>query len=153
MLSWRRDAGRSPWFGLVLASVPGFAFTLGRDLTELLAVSLLAGGILASRHGRWWATARSWSLAVLTREQVLLAVVAFGLWRLWEVVRRRERPGIPDAAWLLPGLAYVAWQVVVFAVSSDLPARKGAGHHFGCRSRVSEDRSPSGCRSSTAGST
>ncbi len=126
-----RDAGRSPWFGLLLAAVPGFAMTLSRDLTELCAVALLVGGLLAARRGRWWLVAGLWSFAVLTREQVVFPIAAYGLWRLWQIVRRRVRFGPADAAWLVPALAYAAWQVVVLQVDGHLPARSGVGANFG----------------------
>ena len=68
---------------------------------------------------------------MLTREQVVFPIAAYGLWRLWQIVRRRVRFGPADAAWLVPALAYAAWQVVVLQVDGHLPARSGVGANFG----------------------
>ncbi len=123
-----RDHGRSPWFGLAVASVPAFAFTLSRDLTELVAAAVLAAGILAATKGRWWLAAALWSYAVLTREQLLIPIAAFAMWRLWTIVRRRSRPDVQDAAWVVPVVAFVAWQMVIWRVDGEFPLFSGSSN-------------------------
>ncbi len=122
------DHGRSPWFGLAVASVPAFAFTLSRDLTELVAAAVLAAGVLAATKGRWWLAAALWSYAVLTREQLLIPIAAFAMWRLWTIVRRRSRPDVQDAAWILPAVVFVAWQMVIWRVDGEIPLFSGSSN-------------------------
>ena len=125
------EAGRSRWLGLVFAGVPGFVFTLARDLTELAAGATLVAGVLAARRQVWWAGALLWSYAVLTREQLVIPVAAYGIWRLTEVFRRRERLGAADAMWLVPALAFITWQAVVVAATGSLASESGVGPHTG----------------------
>ncbi len=125
------EGGRSPWMGLVLAGVPGAAFVLARDLAELVAVALLAGGFLAIRRQRWWLAAGLWSYAVLTREQLVLAIAAFGTWRIVEVGRRRSRPDRRDLVWTLPALAFCTWQGVILTTQDGFATGSGVSPHLG----------------------
>jgi hypothetical protein len=128
--SMARDAGRSVWLGLVVAGVPGFAMALSRDLSDLLGAALFLGGLLAARRGRWWLAAGLWSYGVLTREQLVIPVAVFGLWRLGALVRRRSRVSAADAAWILPAVAFAGWQLVVLATSGRLPLTSATGNNL-----------------------
>ncbi len=124
-------AGRSSWWGLALPAFPGFVTTLSRDLAELTAAALLVGGVVAARRSRWWVTAALWSWGVVTREQLLVPVAAFGAHRAWLLVTRRARPGAADAAWALPAAAFATWQGVGLAATGTVPLRSGAATNLG----------------------
>jgi hypothetical protein len=131
------DAGHPAAYGLLVAAVPGLVMPLGRDLAECVTVACLLGGVLALRRGRPVLAAGLWSYAVLTREQALVTVAAYALWRLAPPVRRlalgagdepeRPRPGPADAAWAVPAAVFVAWQAVLWRSTGDLPAVSAGG--------------------------
>lgn len=126
-----RDAGRSPWWGLGLVSIPGFVFTLSRDLTEIVAAVAIVGAVLASRRSRWWWCGALWGFGVLTREQVLVPVAVFAAWNLLQIARRRRSVGRQDVAWSVPLLLFGTWQAVVYRVDGALPQLSGSSNAIG----------------------
>ena len=116
-----RRAGRHALWGLLLVAYFGFVFSLGRDLTEPLAAVGMVGGLLAYRAGRPVLAGAAFTLGVLSRETVLVAVGALALVRIAEVARRRARPGRAEAAWVVPAVAFVAWQLVCMADTATVP--------------------------------
>ena len=116
-----RQAGRHARGGLLLVAYFGFVFSLGRDLTEPLAAAGMVGGLLAYRAGRPLLAGGAFSVGALSRETVLVAVGALALVRVLDVVRRRHRPGWPEAAWVVPAAAFLGWQLVCRAVTSTVP--------------------------------
>ena len=48
-------------------------------------------------------------------------ILGYGLWRLYQIARRRRPPGAEDAPWLLPGLAFVAWQALLWSRTDEIP--------------------------------
>jgi hypothetical protein len=107
--------------GLVMASIPGLVFALSRDLAEVVTVAALLAGVLALQRARPGWAAAAWCVAVVSREQAMLVVVGYGLWRLAELVRGRARPGRDDLPWLVPPLVFGAWQGVLWLSIGDLP--------------------------------
>ncbi len=102
-----RRRGVSPWWSLVvpLAAVE----TLAELTPELLALTLLVAGILWWQRDRSVAAVVAFSLAALTRETMLVGVVAVAVWDL-----AGQRPGPPPrwrsvAPLLAPFAAYFAW--------------------------------------------
>jgi hypothetical protein len=141
-----QQAGRHALWGLLLAGYFGFATSVARDLTEPLAAACLLGGILAWRGRRFGWAAGLFAFGALTRETALVAPFALGVTRLVAFARHRARPGAQDLAWLVPGAAFVAWEVVlkqatgVFPILGDggknagvplLAALRAIGHNFG----------------------
>src|SRR6201994_3309910 len=114
-------AGRHALWGLLLAGYFGFATSVARDLTEPLAAACLLGGILAYRHRRFGWAAGLFAFGALTRETALVAPFALGVTRLVAFARRRGRPGAEDLAWLVPGAAFVAWEVVLKRGTGGVP--------------------------------
>lgn len=101
-------AGRAPIAGLLVATTPGLVYAVARDLSDAVALAAVLAGIVALQRGRvGWATA-AWVGAVVTREQALVVVAGYGLWRVVALVqswRRHPAPvatpalvGAPDAA-------------------------------------------------------
>jgi hypothetical protein len=108
-----RDSGRSPLWGLAFLSFPLWSFSVGRDLTEPLEVALLLAGFYALRRERWgWATA-AFAGAALARETAVVVVAVLAVERVYTWIRREDRPGRRDLVWVVPGVAFVAWQAVV----------------------------------------
>jgi len=112
-----RDCGRHPLWGLLLAGYFGFFISVGCDLTEPVAAACLLGGVLAWRRGRPVLAGLVTGYGVLTRETVLIAVLALVLTRLAAMTRGRARPGAADLAWCLPLMAFAAWQLILRAVT------------------------------------
>ncbi|HET9102347.1 MAG TPA: hypothetical protein VFN55_03260 [Solirubrobacteraceae bacterium] len=129
--SWAQRHGRSPWWGAVIGLMPGVIMSTQRDLSDLLAVTLMLAGMLSWRDGRRWLSAALLSGAVLTREPMVLAVVAIGgasavaALRAWRDPAQRK--AIVVASWptvVVPALAFWGWQL--YARTRVLGA--GAGH-------------------------
>lgn len=142
-------AGRAPAYGLLVAAAPGLVMPLGRDLAECLTVACLLGGVVALCGRRPLVATCLWSYAVLTREQALVTIAAYAIWRAAPPVRRLvtgtgdhrsgdhrsgdhrsgddtagtdRPPALADLAWLVPGLVFVGWQAVLWRSTGDLPA-------------------------------
>jgi hypothetical protein len=89
-----RDAGRAPAWGLVVAGFWGFLWTMGRDLTELVAAAAVVAGLLAIRRRRFIVAGLVLSVGVLSRETVLVLIGAIVLARLlgWARFAGGRRP-------------------------------------------------------------
>jgi hypothetical protein len=145
-------AGRLPVWGLLVAGAPGLVLALSRDLAEVVTLAALLGGVVAlstgvsglgsgdrpgaglDRHrtgsaGPVLATL-AWSFAVVSREQALVVIAGYGLWRLAGVVTRRVRAGVDDLPWVVPPLVFVAWQGVLWASLGELPAAAASGSNL-----------------------
>jgi hypothetical protein len=125
-----RDAGRHAAWGLLVAGFWGFVFSIGRDLPEVVASCFLVGGLLALRRRRPVVAGLLFAGAVLTLETTLDVVLAVGLVCVVELARRRRRPGPRDLAWVIPGAAFVAWQLVGLSDTGVLPMRADGGDNL-----------------------
>lgn len=114
-------AGRPALTGLLMATTPGLVYALSRDLSDVVTLAALLAGIVAlrdRRHG--WATV-AWTVAVLSREQALVAIAGYALWRLAALVRRRVGPSAADLPWLVPPVVTVLWQGFVWLRIGEVP--------------------------------
>jgi hypothetical protein len=116
----RRHQRHALW-GLAFAMYYGFAFTLAYDLTEIVEVSFLLLGLLAASKQRYVLSALALSGAVLSRESALFFVPAIASWRLYTMVRKRERPSGIDLTWAVPSLMFGLWQLVVRNATGRFP--------------------------------
>jgi hypothetical protein len=99
--------GRSQWWALIVP-IAGFE-TLTEATPELFSLALVGTGVVLWQRGRRGSAAAVLSVAVLTRETMLLAVVAIALWELAHAagdVRARVRRVLPLAA---PFVVYLTW--------------------------------------------
>jgi hypothetical protein len=126
-----QQAGRHALWGLLLAGYFGFATSVARDLTEPLAAACLLAGILACRRRRFVLAGILFASGALTRETALVAPFALAVVRLVALARRRARPGREDLAWALPGLAFVAWELVLKAATGVFPILGDGGKNAG----------------------
>ena len=119
-----RDSTRHALWGLFIVGYWGYAFSLTRDLAEIWAAVWLLAGIFALRRRRPVLAGLLLTAAVLTRETTLVFVAAVALTSLANLSRRaRPEPAAgadphrvrAQAAWVLPVVAFAAWQGAVRA--------------------------------------
>jgi hypothetical protein len=127
--------GRHAGWGLLLAGYWGFAFSVSRDLSEIMAATATLAGLVLLLDRKHLAAAVAFCVAVLTREQALLTAGLFSagaLVSMWRAEPRplRERLG-PLLPLLLPPLSLAAWSAVVYAVSGDVPLTSSSSSNFG----------------------
>lgn len=104
-----RAVGRHALWGLVLPLYPGFAVSLGLDTAEIVAALFGSLGILLVVRRRYaWATL-ALVAAMFTRETTLL--IAIGIAVAWLIARIRRAEAPPAWVFVVPGAAYVAWEV------------------------------------------
>ena len=118
---YARDHGRRAWWGLMIAGSTGLTMTLSRDLCEIVMVAGLVGGVVSLGRRRPLIAGACWIAAVLAHEQSLVIVGAYAAFRIVQVVARRIGPGRDDLAWVVPGFAFVAWQVAASFALGHLP--------------------------------
>ena len=126
-----RDGGWHALAGLLLPGYFGLLTSLSRDTAEPLAAACLLAGLLAVRARRPVLAALLLAYGVLTRETVMVAVAAIAIVRVIGVLRRTQRPGRDDLAWVLPAVMFVAWQVVVKAATGSIPLLADGGRNAG----------------------
>jgi hypothetical protein len=120
-----RQAGRAAPWGLLVAGPSCYLFSLGYDLTELVAGALLAWALVHLRRGHHRSAAALLSLGALTRESVLVTVAAVGLTRLVALARSSARPGRADLPWLVPLGCFLGWQLICHHTLGTFPATSG----------------------------
>ncbi len=126
-----RDGGRHALAGLLLPGFFGLITSLSRDTAEPVAAAALLAGLLAIRGRRPVLAAVLLAYGALTRETVMVAVAAIAIMRVIGVLRRTQRPGREDLAWAVPGVVFVAWQVVVKAATGSIPLLADGGRNAG----------------------
>lgn len=126
-----QEAGRHAVWGLIVPGFPGFIMALARDLSEITAACFVLAGLLALRRQRPLAPGMLFSAAVLTRESTMLVVIAVAAvdvvrrWRKFRHPRAVDSDhtgvGLAAAAWALPTLAFLAWQLALAAATGSAP--------------------------------
>lgn len=124
-------AGHHPAWGLVALAYPGFVYTIGLDLAELTAVTLLAAGMLAARRQSWLLVAALWSAAVLTRESAAVLPLSAALVVAFLLVRRRPVDRGLALAAAAPLVVAVGWQLVLGRVFGEIPVLSSGGKNIG----------------------
>jgi hypothetical protein len=128
-----RQAGRHALAGLLLPTYFGIITSLSRDTAEPLAAACLIAGLLAVRARRPVLASLLLVYGVLTRETVLVAVVAIAVVRAVGLLRRQHSAwfGLDDLPWLLPTVAFFAWQVAVKAATGSFALLADSGRNAG----------------------
>ncbi len=130
--AFARLGGHHALWGLLLPCYFGLLTSVGRDTAEPVACAFLLGGLLALRRRRPVLAGALLAVGALTRETVMVAAAAIALVRVVGWLRlRRVRLGREDVAWLLPGVVFVAWEVVVKAVTGTIPLDADDGRNAG----------------------
>ncbi len=125
-----QSAGRHAAWGLLVPGFWGFVFSIGRDLPEVVASCFLVAGLLALRRQKPLPAGLLFAGAVLTLETTLDVVIAIGIVGVVQIAGRRRRPALWDLAWVIPGVAFVAWQLVGLAATGTLPMRADGGDNL-----------------------
>lgn len=120
---WAQSLGRHAIWGLLPAGYFGMVWSLSRDLTEITAITLVVGGIVAWRSNRFLLAGLAFSLAALSRETAMIVVLALAVTRGVEMVRRHQRANPSDVSWALPIVTFVGWQLANFAAYGSFPFR------------------------------
>ena len=105
------QAGRHALWGLAFAAYMGLVISVGRDTSEPLADACMLAGILAYRHSKYIWAAAGIAYAVFTNEPILALPVGYALVRLYQMWKKRVKPGMPDLVWVLPGAVFVILEV------------------------------------------
>jgi len=125
------EGGRHALTGLLMPGYFGLITSLSRDTAEPLAAVCLLAGLLAVRGRRPVLAAALLACGALTRETVMVAVAAIAIMRVIGILRGRARPGREDLAWVVPAVAFAAWQVVVKAATGSVPLLADSGRNAG----------------------
>jgi hypothetical protein len=116
-----RDGGYPALCGLLLPAYFGLLTSVSRDTAEPVACAFLLAGLLAMRRRRPVLAGVLLACGALTRETVMAAVLAIAVVRCGSLLRRREWPARPDFAWLLPAIAFPAWELVCKFATGSMP--------------------------------
>ena len=111
-----RESARHALWGLLFVAYFGLVISVGRDTSEPLADACMLGGLLAYRHSRYVLAALLVTYGVITNEPILVLAGSIARTRLYEMFRRRARPGMADLVWVLPGAAYLLLQGIEHVV-------------------------------------
>lgn len=107
------SSGRHAAWGLLLPLYPGFVYSLGFDLGEIIAATFMVSALLASRERRTFVAILAASAAVLTRETTLVVPMGFALSGIWSWIRRsdvEDRNAIL-ATGLVPMAVFAVWEI------------------------------------------
>jgi hypothetical protein len=105
--------GKHPLWGLVIAFYPGLIFSLDRDLTEALAISLVVAALYQNYRRRLPVSGCLLALAVLTRETTV--AIAFGLFAEWGWRMLRKKASWSEGAYLgIPLAVFAIWQLWIY---------------------------------------
>jgi hypothetical protein len=123
--------GRSPWWGLSFALVPGVVVGVAFATAEPLALALAALGLSLVLDRRPVPAGLAFAGAALTKESYLAFAVAAAAWLALGGGRRRARLA-GAAAVVVPGLvllglwwAYVAWRIPASAADAEAAGAVG----------------------------
>jgi hypothetical protein len=125
------DGGRHALAGLLVPGYFGLVTSLSRDTAEPLAAACLLAGLLAIRSRRPVLAACFLAYGALTRETVMVAVAAIAIVRVLGLARGRVRPGRDDLAWVVPAVAFTAWEAVVKLATGSIPLLADGGRNAG----------------------
>ena len=126
-----RQGDRHALAGLVIPAYFGLLTSVSRDTAEPLAAACLLGGLLAVRARRPVLAGLLLACGALSRETVMVAVAAIFIIRVAGVARGREpaRPLRADLAWVLPTVAFVAWEAIVKVITGSVPVLTDSDHN------------------------
>lgn len=108
-----RSIGRPAIAGLFFVANPAFWVALAFDTPEIVSGLAVLIALVLLRRDRYRAAAAVLVVAVFVRETALLLPIGLALARLVRLAldRKRAATGAPPAyVWIVPAIAYVAWQ-------------------------------------------
>ncbi len=117
--AYARRRGWSTLWAVPLALMPGLLLPTLRDLSDPLATASMFAGLLLWRSGRRWPAAFALTVAVLTREVMVLAVAGVAVEvavRAWRARSARAWRPIVSSAWpvvAVPTACFCVWQAYI----------------------------------------
>jgi hypothetical protein len=122
-----REAGWSPWYGLLVAFSPGVIICVIQDLAEPVGIAFAAFGLLFWYRGRLVPSAVLFVAASLTKEELVLVPVALAIWHGVELLRGRAPDRVVGrvAAVAAGPAALVAWYAYVHIDLGMWPTQTG----------------------------
>jgi len=109
---------------VLIALYPGFLLTMSRDLTELVEIAVVLGGIALILMRRDRLAVLVFALAVLAKEMALIVPIAIFLHRAITKTLKAS-----DALLLTPVAVFVGWKMYLFHLWH-LPLSLGTDGHF-----------------------
>jgi hypothetical protein len=141
------------WLGLGFSLYPGFVMTVARNLSEATATLFVLVGLFLLRRRLFAVAAVAMALAVLARETTLIVVAGAGIsWLVSSIGMRRgclKKGGaaqlsghrtrwmgwhvqwMPWYVWVLPLVAYLGWQGMIWKMWGQIPLLVSHGGDFG----------------------
>jgi hypothetical protein len=123
--------GRNALWGLLPTCYFGLITSVARDTSEPLAAACLLAGLAALRRRRPLLAALALAFGALTRETVMVAVGAIAIVRVIGLLRARQAPSRDDLPWVVPGVVFAAWQLVIYAVTRSVALATDSGRNAG----------------------
>lgn len=100
-------------FGLAFVFYAGFLFTISRDLTEILEMALLMGGVLALSYKKFLLAAIFFSLAILTKESALIAPAGYLIYYFYSS-KLKTAKSLHREIFILPFLTFFIFHIWIF---------------------------------------
>lgn len=117
---YARRRGWSSFWAFAIALMPGMLLPAVRDLSDPLATASMLAGLLQWQSGRRWPAGAALAVAVVTREVMMLAIVAVAAEACVRAWRARKAPGEARKQLLLgwpvvvvPTAAFAVWEAYV----------------------------------------
>ena len=128
-VNWARAMCLASWWGLLPLLWPGFLMTLGRDLCEIQAVTLLVLGCWLLFRGKMMSFALAFAGAVLTRETTVLPIAGLGFLYAGRAIRSRDALALRKMLWwLVPAIALLGWHAFLYVQYGNWPAAARAAN-------------------------
>jgi len=122
---YARKLDQHAMWGLQIALYPGFLLSLSRNLTEIVAISLVLLGLFFLHKEKGTAAAISLCLAILARETSLLIAAGAMAVLGFESLRRRKPQSVPWLCIVAPIATYMIWQLVLYLHWGHIPVLGG----------------------------
>ena len=126
---------RHALFGLLPAGYWGFAWSLGRNLTEITTCVFLLAGIIMFLKKHYWRAGGLFAIAALSRETSVLIIVALALGAAAEWLWRKRinlRQSFQLAGLAVPAaLAFSSWQFYCWMQIGQWPLLAGTAANLG----------------------
>ncbi|HMK63967.1 MAG TPA: hypothetical protein VK386_10130 [Acidimicrobiales bacterium] len=123
-----KQSGRHAAWGLLVVGFWGFLFSIGRDVPEVVASCFLVGGLVSLRRQRPLLAGLLLAGAVLSLETTLDVVAAVAVVDIVALLWGRRRTRHQEVAWIVPAVAFGAWQLYAWQVTATVPLRSGGGN-------------------------
>jgi hypothetical protein len=123
-----RSFGRAAGWGILLPLYPGLAVSFARDLTEVVAVCLLAAALLALMNKRFVLATVLLCGGVLTRETTVLVAACLLVASAWLLLRGSRTTAVPLYVSVAPAVVFGAWQAILWTWWRVLPLAAGGAN-------------------------